>query len=54
MIENKKEYSTKVGTNLRLDRELKRELIKRAEELNVTLADLVNNALRQYFMIEGE
>lgn len=54
MIENKKEYSTKVGTNLRLDKELKRELIKRAEELNMTLADLVNEALKKHFNVEGE
>lgn len=59
MIENKKEYSAKVGTNLRLDRELKEFLIAEAEKRSMTLTDYVNIILADYFgsrnfKVEGE
>ena len=47
VIKNPAEYDDKVGTNVRLEREVKEKALEYVKEKSMTLAELVNEALKE-------
>lgn len=52
VITNPQKYEDKMPTNVRLDKEVKEALKTEAEEKNIDMAEIVNEALKKRYKLK--